>query len=77
MILDDFVATTVLTAVFQAAGGRTGRIVRVADVKEFTNLDPATVDGALDELMKAGLVMPGCSGDLVFMNAAGAACAKA
>jgi hypothetical protein len=76
MILDDSVATLVLSAVFRASGGRTLHAVRIAEVEKLTSLDPGAVHGAIFELMKAGLLQPGSTNDRVCVNAAGAACTR-
>lgn len=76
MILNDSVAVAVLSAIYQAANGRAGRIVRLADAKRLTDVDPGSFDGAVDELMRAGLLMPGSTDDRVCLNSAGVASAR-
>jgi hypothetical protein len=63
MILDDSVATVVLSAVFRAAGGRTCQVVRITEVEKFTSLDPGAVHGAITELLNAGLLQPGSTNE--------------
>ena len=76
MILDDPTAMSVLKAVYRAANGPAGPIIRREEISQFTAIDPAALQAALDALLDARLLLHGATDDRICLSRAGIACAE-
>ncbi len=70
MILDDGTSDVVLRIIHQMAGGRPGVSVRSPDVSAQTSIDPAVVFAAIEQLVKARMLLPGATDDRVCLTPA-------
>ena len=76
MILDDPTAMLVLKAVYLAASGPAGPIIRREEVAQLTSIDPAAIHDAIDALLDARLLLLGATDDRICLSRAGSACAQ-
>jgi hypothetical protein len=74
MILNDKIAMSVLASIYTAVDGTPAVTIRIAQLKQFSNFEPGIIHGAVEELLKAKLLMVGATDDRICLSAAGAAC---
>lgn len=70
MILDDRNADAVLRIIYHTAGGRTGLHIRTEDVAAQSSIDPAVVLAAIEQLVKARMLLTGATADRVCLTPA-------
>ena len=74
MILNDKMAMSVLAAIYSAVNGKPAVAIRIAELKQFSTFEPGIIHGAVEELLKAKMILVGATDDRICLSAAGAAC---